>query len=121
MGHNSAPLKANRLTLTASIATRDPLRYSPAGIPILNVRLLHQSEQVEAGKPRSVTCEMPAVAIGDVAVALAKRLEATQPETEWQFSGFLATQRRFEIAELHITEFIEPPHASSDSSEARNR
>jgi hypothetical protein len=54
---------------------------------------------------------MPAVAIGEVAVALAKRLEATQPETEcqreWQLSGFVVTKRRFEIAELHIVEFTE--------------
>ena len=47
------------------------------------------------------------MAIGEVAVALAKRLEATQPETEWQLSGFVVTKRRFEIAELHIVEFIE--------------
>ena len=38
-----------------------------------------------------------------------KRLEAEQPETEWQFEGFLATRRRYEIAELHITEFIATP------------
>ena len=104
--------RANRLTLTATLTAKDPLRYSPAGIPVLNVRLLHQSEQVEAGKPRSVTCEIPAVAIGEVALRLALRLEnkleTQQPETELQFTGFIATKRRFETAELHIVEFIEP-------------
>ena len=98
-------MKQNRLTLTATLISKEPLRYSPAGIPVLNCRLSHQSEQVEAGLARSVTCEIPAVAVGEVA----GRLEAEQPETEWQFEGFLATSRRYQRydgAELHIVEFI---------------
>ena len=98
-------LKQNRLIITATLHTKEPLRYSPAGVPILNCRLVHQSEQIEAGLARSVICEIPAVAVGEVA----GRLETKQPETEWQFSGFLATRRRYEIAELHITEFIATP------------
>ena len=100
-------LKQNRLTLTATLATKEPLRYSPAGIPILNCRLVHQSEQIEAGLARNVTCELPAVAVGDVA----GRLESKQAETEWQFTGFLATRRRYETAELHIIEFMEATRA----------
>ena len=102
-------LKQNRLTLTAILKSSEPLRYSPAGIPILNCRLVHQSEQVEAGLPRSVTCEIPAVAVGEIAA----RLESKQPETEWQFTGFLATKRRFETAELHIVEFMETTRAGT--------
>ena len=104
-------MKQNRLTLTATLIAREPLRYSPAGVPVLNVRLVHQSQQVEAGLSRSVTCEIPAIAVGEVAERL-KRLEAEQPETEWQFEGFLATRRRYEIAELHITEFIATPRGT---------
>lgn len=100
-------LKQNRLTITAILRSKEPLRYSPAGVPILNCRLVHQSEQIEAGLPRSVTCEIPAVAVGDIA----GRLESKQPETEWQFTGFLATRRRFETAELHIVEFMETTRA----------
>ena len=66
---------------------------------------------------------MPAVAIGEVAVTLAKRLEATQPETEWQrewqLSGFVVTKRRFEMAELHIVEFTETPRGSEQDSTER--
>jgi len=114
-------LNANRLTLTATLSQKEPLRYSPAGIPILKARLLHQSEQIEGGTPRSVTCELPAIAIGEVAIRLDKSLQEGQPETEWQFSGFLATKRRFEIAELHITEFIETPREPVASTVTRNR
>ena len=100
-------MKQNRLTLTAILAAKEPLRYSPAGVPILNCKLVHQSEQIEAGLARSVTCELPAVAVGEIA----GRLESKQPETEWQFSGFLATRRRYETAELHIVEFMETTRA----------
>jgi hypothetical protein len=44
------------------------------------------------------------VAIGEVATRLAKE----SVETELQFTGFLANRRRYEIAELHVVEFIEP-------------
>jgi len=96
--------KHNTLTLTATLQQKDPLRFSPAGIPVLQMRLVHQSEQIEAGKPRWVSCDLPAVAIGDVAA----RLSQQSIETEWQFTGFLANKRRYEIAELHVVEFIEP-------------
>jgi len=97
-------LKHNQLTLCATLENKEPLRYTPAGVPVLNFRLVHQSEQIEAGRPRRVDCELAGVAIGDVATKLAK-LEPTQ---EMQFTGFLATKRRYEIAELHVVEFIEP-------------
>ncbi len=100
-------MEQNRLTLTAILLTKEPLRYSPAGVPILNCRLTHQSVQIEGGAQRRVSCEIPAVAVGEVAT----RLAAKEPETEWQFSGFLATKRRYEIAELHVVEFIETPRA----------
>ena len=74
-------------------------------MPILNCRLVHESEQIEAGAPRVVRCEIPAVAVGEVAMRLARQSVGC----EARFDGFLATRRRYEIAELHVTEFIEPP------------
>ena len=97
-------MKQNTLTLTATLQRKDPLRFSPAGVPILQCRLLHESEQLEAGAPRRVTCELPAIAVGKVA----ERLAGQSIETEWQFTGFLANKRRYEIAELHVVEFTEP-------------
>ena len=107
-------MKQNSLTLTATLQQKEPLRYSPAGVPILQMRIAHESEQIEAGLPRRVSCEIPAVAIGDVATRLAKQ----GIETELQFIGFLANRRRYEIAELHVVEFIETPARNND--QARN-
>ena len=42
----------------------EPIRYTPAGIPLLSFVLQHASEQMEAGFKRKVECEVNAVAIG---------------------------------------------------------
>ncbi len=46
----------------------EPLRYTPAGIPLLSVVLQHASEQMEAGMKRKVECEVNAVVLGDLAL-----------------------------------------------------
>ncbi len=74
----------NNLTLQAEVVQIEPLRYTPAGLPLLSVVLRHVSEQVEAGMKRKVECEVNAVAIGDLALtklALGTQIRAT---------GFLA-------------------------------
>ena len=57
----------NKLELQAEVVHIEPLRYTPAGIPLLSVVLRHASEQIEAGMKRKVECEVNAVAIGDIA------------------------------------------------------
>lgn len=44
-----------------------PIRYTPAGIPLLSFVLQHASEQIEAGLKRKVECEVNAVALGELA------------------------------------------------------
>ena len=44
-----------------------PIRYTPAGIPLLSFVLQHASEQTEAGLKRKVECEVSAIAIGELA------------------------------------------------------
>jgi hypothetical protein len=45
------------------------MRYTPAGLPALDVGLKHESELSENGLPRKVSMEMRAVAIGEVTQA----------------------------------------------------
>jgi primosomal replication protein N len=80
----------NRVELTARMNRTEPLRHTPAGIPVLHLTLEHESQVQEAGAPRKVTLELRAVALGDLAQSLAQadngiRIEAT---------GFLAPQRQ---------------------------
>ncbi|HPV32675.1 MAG TPA: primosomal replication protein N [Methylotenera sp.] len=74
----------NNLTLQAEVVQIEPLRYTPAGLPLLSVVLRHVSEQVEAGMKRKVECVVNAVAIGDL--ALTKLALGTQIRV----TGFLA-------------------------------
>jgi len=76
--------------LTGELATIEPLRYTPAGIPLLAFRLLHRSRQTEAGLKRQVECEMGGVAMADVAVAMAR----LKPGQAVKLSGFLNRKNR---------------------------
>ncbi len=92
----------NRLTLDATLADRAPLRYTPAGIPALELTLRHASVQPEAGGERKVECELAAVAFADLAMALAKIGTGTAVRCE----GFLARRYRTGTSvALHITHF----------------
>ena len=91
----------NQLVLTACIVERDAQRYTPAGLPALNLRLEHESEIQEAGQTRQVKAVMKAVAFG----AIAERLVSQAIGSAWRFSGFLATPRNGKHVVFHIQEF----------------
>ena len=93
---------SNRLTLDATLAERADLRYTPAGIPALELTLKHASVQPEAGGERKVECELAGIAFAEIAQALAKVGSGAALRCE----GFLA--RRYRIGTsvaLHITHF----------------
>ena len=54
--------------IAAEVVQVEPLRYTPAGIPLLSVILRHASEQIEAGMKRKVECEVNAVILGELAL-----------------------------------------------------
>ena len=56
----------NRLVLQAQLLERAALRYTPAGLPALDLVLKHESEVSEDFHPRKVSLEMRSVAIGEV-------------------------------------------------------
>jgi primosomal replication protein N len=57
----------NNLVLSGVVIGLQPIRYTPAGIPLLSFVLQHASEQIEAGLKRKVECEVNAVVLGDLA------------------------------------------------------
>jgi len=90
----------NRLILEATLAARDELRYTPAGIPAVDCTLVHQSTQREAGGERKVECELHAVAFADAALKLARRPVGSEVRCE----GFIARRYRTGVTvALHIT------------------
>ena len=91
----------NQLLLSACIAELAALRFTPAGLPALDMRLEHESVHDEAGQARQVKVALKAVAFASVAERLAR-----QPlGSRWRFQGFLANPRNGKHPVLHITEF----------------
>ncbi|KLR59197.1 MULTISPECIES: primosomal replication protein N [unclassified Diaphorobacter] len=88
----------NHWVLTACIAEVQPLRYTPAGLPALDIRLEHESLQREAGADRQVKASVKALAFG----ALAERLARQALGSVWRFQGFLATGRSGKGLVFHI-------------------
>lgn len=94
----------NQLVLNASILEIEPLRYTPSGIPAVNVRLEHVSELPEAGQVRQVRALMKSIAFGAVAEQLAQQ----DIGSSWCFRGFVATPRAAKHVIFHVQEFIKP-------------
>lgn len=80
----------NEVALSGELTAIEPLRYTPAGIPLINFRLLHRSQQVEAGLKRQVECEVNGVAMAEVAVALSR----LRPGQAARVKGFLNRRNR---------------------------
>ena len=91
----------NRTELTACIAEQAALRYTPAGLPALDLILEHASEVQEAGQNRKVQLKLRALAFGSQAETLVKQAVGSV----WTFKGFLATPRQGKSVVLHIQEF----------------
>ncbi len=91
----------NCLELAAHIVEAEALRYTPAGVPALNLKLENESEEQEAGQTRQVKVSLKSVALG----AVAERLVKQAIGSHWQFKGFLATPRNGKGVVFHIQEF----------------
>ena len=97
-------MEANEVALSGELTTVEPLRYTPAGIPLLAFRLLHRSRQTEAGLKRQVECEMGGVAMAGVALAMSR----LKPGQAVKLSGFLNRKNRMSTQIiLHATEASE--------------
>lgn len=57
----------NTLVISATVLSVEPLRYTPAGLPLLQMQLQHASKLIECGLQRKVQCQLAAVMIGDAA------------------------------------------------------
>ncbi|MDO4998191.1 MAG: primosomal replication protein N [Neisseria sp.] len=79
----------NQFTLTAVLNNTETVRYSPAGVPILEVLLKHESWQTENGQKCLVSFELPAKIIGEQALQWQNRQQVLV-----EVSGFLAQKSR---------------------------
>jgi primosomal replication protein N len=114
-------VETNTVALSGELSGIEPLRYTPAGIPLLHFRIVHRSRQVEAGIERQVECELQGVALGEVAVAMAR----FGPGQRVRVSGFLDRKNRMSVQPiLHTTEaqiLKEERHGTSESRQLQGQ
>ena len=89
----------NRLVLAATLVERGAVRYTPAGLPALDMLLKHESEVSEDGLPRKVSLEIKAVAIG----AITRPAGALSLGASASFAGFLGATRNGRGLVFHLT------------------
>lgn len=66
------------------------MRYTPAGLPVLDMVLEHASTVIEAGVNRTIEMTINAVALGDTA----HQLSGTPMGTGLLVNGFIAPARK---------------------------
>ncbi len=95
-------MSRNEILLSGRVRNLEPLRHTPAGIPLLSFELAHESRQTEAQHDRTVQLDLSVMVLGDLAVEMA-RLEQDQPVL---VKGFL-TRRSVKSASvvLHATAY----------------
>jgi len=97
---------ANQVEISGVLTDLKSLRYTPAGVPVVEFRLRHESERREAGAMRKVEAEMDGIAFE----AQARLLSGSALGRALKAEGFLgAKSRRSRKPVLHVTniEFLE--------------
>lgn len=92
-------MEVNQLLLTGTLAQLDTLRYTPAGVPLIECRIRHESKLLEAHTERVVKLEIAAIAMGD----LARKVSQVNLDQTIRISGFLAQKsQKSQHIVLHI-------------------
>jgi primosomal replication protein N len=89
----------NRLVLSATLVERAAPRYTPAGLPALDISVKHESTVSEDGQARQVSFEMKAVAIG----AVTRQLAPLDMGCALDLGGFITSTRNGRGLLFHIT------------------
>ena len=94
----------NRVVLSAQLIERGVVRYTPAGLPALDLTLRHESTVTEDAQPRRVSLEIKALAIG----AITRPLGLLELGSQGVFAGFLASARNGRGLLFHVTSLDTP-------------
>ena len=85
---------------------RGRLRYTPAGIEVLDLRLTHASTQYVGTQAQHIELDLQGVAFA----GMARKLQDVQAGQILRLAGFLMPNRRgSRTLKLNITEWIEEP------------
>lgn len=65
-------MDCNRTIICGEIIKLAELRYTPAGMAVLEFSVRHQSHQIEVGISRQTLCEISAIAFEQIAMTIIK-------------------------------------------------
>lgn len=85
-------LDCNQTIICGKIIKLGILRYTPAGIAVIEFTVNHVSRQIEAGGVRQITCEIIAIALGQLALAVAE----LAVNSKVKLIGFLNSKSRMD-------------------------
>lgn len=92
----------NQFRVQATALAKSALRYTPAGVAVLEANFQHEGTVTEAGAMRALSFEFAAVAVG----AVAQALDREPLGTRMLLQGFIAPRtRRTTRLLVHITEY----------------
>ena len=107
--------------MDATLIERSALRFTPAGVPVIDAQLQHRSRLEEGGVARDLDFAFDAIAIG----AAARMLAAESLGSALAATGFLAPRsRRSKRLLVHVLEFTRggaPAAAGMQSNESAGR
>ncbi len=90
----------NEFRLSGTLVERAALRFTPAGVPVVEAQFRHRSDVIEAGLPRTLEFDVSAIGLGPMAGAL----EHEPLGAQLDLSGFIAPRsRRSRRLVLHVT------------------
>ena len=103
----------NEFRLSGVLVERAALRFTPAGVPVLEARIQHRSDVIEAGVPRSLEFVVSAVGLGPIAGDLEREALGAQLD----LTGFLAPRsRRSSKLVLHLTQYRRTDNCRANKS-----
>jgi len=93
---------SNSAELSGTLVEKKAKRFTPAGIPVLELLVSHQSQVTEAARPRTVQFELRVKALGDIA----ESIEQAPLGSVLQMKGFFAPARLHSRSLIfHLTNF----------------
>jgi len=90
----------NRVELSATVVEISAQRFTPAGLPAIDLVLEHEMELEELGRKRQVRLSIRALVMGD----LVKTISDTPLGTPLGFVGFLVSPKSYKTVIFHIQE-----------------
>ncbi|SPE24432.1 Primosomal replication protein n (modular protein) [Burkholderiales bacterium] len=113
-GSSTVLSNVNHVQLSGTLIERTALRYTPAGIAVIEAQLQHLSQTVEAGMGRRLAFAFGAIALGGIA----KELAEVNLGSDLALSGFLAPRsRRSTRLLVHVLEFRRPAAPATASAD----